>query len=120
MDNQKNIYSNDDCWGITYMFKQGYKKITSNMDEIETTDNSANDWIARFYYIDKRGNVFLKHKKGRKFKIDINPRINLCSDDYIKSIRDEIKHMNDEQNELNYALSELEKMVHKEVLDRRK
>lgn len=108
---EKFLYSANDEWGITCIFKRGYKIITSNMDEISNTNDASKDWIARYYYVDKNGNVFLNHKKGRKLRIEINPRINFCSDDYMRSIRDEIRNINQKGKELKKVCSELEKKV---------
>lgn len=54
-------------WGISYANKYGeITKITDNLREI------PEDWILRFYFKDKRGNIFLKHKKNREICIEIN------------------------------------------------
>jgi hypothetical protein len=105
------IYSPDDEWGMTYLFRKGYKRVTNNMDDIETTDNASEDWLARYYYTDEKGHVFLKNKNGRKLNIEINPRINFFSDDYIHSLQTEIKNMDKSRDELKNVCSELEKKV---------
>jgi hypothetical protein len=102
---EKILYSNDDCWGMTYLFKQGYLKVTDNLTSVPDC------WIARVCYADERGNFFLKNKKGRRLIIDINPGINLFSDDYLVSIKEEIENMNNEKRELENIYSELEKKV---------
>jgi hypothetical protein len=106
------IYSANDEWGMTYLFKKGYKRITSNMDRIETTDDASKDWIARYYYTDKKGHAFLKYKGGRKLNIEINPRINFFSEDYMRAIQKEIDGMNEAKAELKKVYSELEKKVY--------
>jgi hypothetical protein len=100
-------------WGITYLFKRGYQIVTSNTDDIETTKNASEDWIARYYYVDKKGNIFRNYKKGRKLKIEINPRINFCSDDPMHSMHEEIENMDQRKAELRKVFSGLEKKVYK-------
>ena len=112
---EKILYTVNDGWGLTYLFKKGYKRITSNMDKIETTKNDKEDWIARFYYADANGNIFLKSKRGRTLKIDMNLGINFCSDNYLFSIREEIESMENSKRELQEVYSELEKMVQKSI-----
>ena len=106
------IYSANDEWGMTYLFKKGYKRITSNMDMIESADDASKDWIARYYYTDKKGHVFLKYNNGRKLNIEINSRIDFFSGDYMRSIQKEIEGMNEARDELKKVYSELEKKVY--------
>ena len=107
-------YSAGDEWGMIYMFKRGYKIVTSNMDE------TSNDWIARYWYADKKENIFLNYKKGRKLRIEINPRINFPSDEGMCSMREEIENMSQRKAELRKVYSALEKMVHKGLNSGRK
>jgi hypothetical protein len=116
----KFFYSADDPWGQIYMFKKGYKIVTGNMDEIETTGDASEDWIARYYYVDKKGNIFLNYKKGRKLKIEINPRIDFFSGDYMHSMHEEIENMDQRKGELRKVCSGLEKMVYRGLNSRKK
>jgi len=100
-------YSASDEWGMIYMFRRGYKIVTSNMDE------ASNDWIARCWYADKSGNVFLNYKKGRKLQIEINSEINFCSDDSPLPMREEIENMSQRKTELRKVCSGIEKKVYK-------
>ena len=102
---EKILYSTDDEWGMTYIMKAGYVRITDNMGCI------PKDWTARFYYADEAGNVFLKNKEGRKLCITPNPGIDLYADDYMVLIRKEIEKMGDTKKEFQIVCSELEKMV---------
>ena len=102
---EKILYTPNDRWGMTYIMKMGYVRITDNVGKI------PEDWIARFYYADKRGNVFLKNKKGRKLCAILNPGIDLYSDDYMVLIHEEIKKMGDTKKEFQAVYPKLEKMI---------
>lgn len=110
---EKILYTTEDCWGNTYLFKKGYKRVTSNIDKIETNGGDSDDWVARYCWTDEDGNVYLNYKEGRKLKIELNPRLDLYADDYMILIREEIEKMEDTKKEIQTVYSELEKMVSK-------
>jgi len=106
MTEEKILYSPNDGWGMTYLFRHGYMKVTDNLATI------PGDWIARFYYLDSKGNKFLKNAAGRKAHIDLGIS-DIYSGDFMVSIRKEIENMDKMKDEFKTIYGMLEKIVHK-------
>ena len=109
-------------WGITYIdgecsitrFKRNYRiKIT----QITSNRLSIDDWVLRFYWKDKSGNIYLNRRKGCELCIEMNPHKKF--DGYDSSvyctIADEISNYNSEFKQVSLWLK---KRVQKNLEER--
>ena len=93
-------------WGMTYLTPNGYLKITNNFTEV------PENWVARFYYKDNNGNIYLKQAggEGRNLCIDINNNTEVVRK-YGFLLRNELENIDDTRQEIKKVHPVLEKML---------
>ena len=68
---EQNLEEASNDWGMIYLSKSGYVKVTDNFTDIPS------DWVARFYWTHTgiTGDSYLKNGDGKRFCMDLNPRL---------------------------------------------